>query len=186
MTMTTSNGTSFRDDTTNTTISIRIAKGSTIIDNWSALVQTYGSDVQLVWYYKHVNGDWAVITDGRILQSGFQLYVDQTSVNVSTTFRCEIIRTIGGTWQTVCLCDITIDDIYDGFTHGLTTYAYTFRASTPNGADIGDQCQTTLYFYSGSTKKNISISASDHLYIHFSIKTLYLFFPFHFLLSNFK
>lgn len=161
MTMTTSNGTSFRDSTTNTTISIRITKGSTIIDNWSKLVQTFGTEVRLIWYYKHVNGDWAIITDGRILQSGFQLYVDQTSVNVSTTFRCEASRVIGGTQQTICLCDVTIDDINDGFTHGLTTYTYTFRASTPDGADVGDQCQTTIYFYSGSSKKNITITSSD-------------------------
>lgn len=158
-----SNGTSFRDTITSTTLSLRLVKGEKVITSMRDALIEYGSDINIYWYYKHASSSgWTIITDSSIRDSGFYLDVDDTMVNVTTTFRAEFARkTSTGSWYSAAIKEITINDIFDGFTHGITTHSYTFGASTPDGADIGDQCQTTAYLYSGEEKQNITIASSD-------------------------
>lgn len=158
-----SNGTSFRTNSRDTTLSLRLRRGETVIKNYHDAVAAYGSDINIYWYYKHAGATgWTIITGDAILDDGFELEVDSTMVNVSTTFRAEFTRRLSsGSWYTAAISEITIDDIFDGYTPGMTANSYTFSASTPNGADVGDTCETQVYLYYGNESDIITVTASD-------------------------
>lgn len=91
-----SNGTSFKDTSTKSVLTVAIYKGNSIITDETTLHEVIGSDSYLQWYYKKSNRDeWIAIddTDKRITNDGFTFTTSPVSTDQMVDYRCALIDT---------------------------------------------------------------------------------------------
>lgn len=162
LSLSTTNGTTLKDAITETTILSTAMRDGTLITNSTTAESIYGENVFVDWEYKNANEDrWHVISrsSSSVIDKGFQLKVLATEVDLTKTYRATMNIRVPNTGysRVLATAEVTINDVMDGYTHGLTSYGYTFGASTPSGADVGATCSSVLYLYDGSEKKNIDV-----------------------------
>lgn len=161
VTIKSSNGITFKDDVRSTTLIPTLTMNGSNASNSSSAKYMYGVDVKVQWQYKGPNDNqWTTIPESEYIDKGFQLFVSSLDVQGSKTYRATVYKAARSGYSVVVgTADVTLNDVIDGYTHGLTSYAYTFKASTPAGADIGAKCTSVVYLYSGTEKKSFSISS---------------------------
>lgn len=91
-----SNGTSFKDTSTKSVLTVTIYKGNNIITDETKLHEVIGADSYLQWYYKKSNSDkWITIadTDERITNNGFTFTTRPVNTDQMVDYRCALIDT---------------------------------------------------------------------------------------------
>jgi hypothetical protein len=91
MSVVSSKGNAFKNNTISTVLSVTIFKGSQIITNYTQLQAAFGTSAYLEWYWRRdEQASWSVISsaDPRLSQAGFALTVSPADVTNRTDFRC--------------------------------------------------------------------------------------------------
>lgn len=88
-----SNGTSFRNNSIATTMTVVIIYGSNRIENSTAMKQVFGDEAKIIWYEKKIGAEEFVkidSSDKRISDDGFILTIQPNDVYRKSTFNCEL------------------------------------------------------------------------------------------------
>ena len=93
LTIDSSNGNIFKNNSVNTQLTITIYKGTTIITNITQLKQIFGNTAFIQWYWKRINDNtfYEISTDDPMLSNnGFTLTLTPDKVDTKVVFQCEI------------------------------------------------------------------------------------------------
>lgn len=93
LTVSSSNGTKFKDRNTGSVLTVSIQRGNKTITNITELHEAFGDDAFLSWSYRKNNDEgWSSIsdTDSRIGQNGFTLTVSPDSYDWENDYKCEL------------------------------------------------------------------------------------------------
>ena len=87
-------GVLFKNNYFDTTLTVTIYKGGSVITNAAAMRAEYGSHAYLQWYWRKFDDEnWRtmLITDSHITQDGFMLTITPDDVDEKIVFKCELI-----------------------------------------------------------------------------------------------
>lgn len=87
-------GNLFKNNLVSTVLTVVIYHGSTIISNYSNLIDEYGISAHLQWYFKEINDtDWSTVlaSDSRLSANGFAFSLTPNDVTIKTIFKCELV-----------------------------------------------------------------------------------------------
>ena len=93
LTIDSSNGNTFKNNSVNTVLTVTIYKGTIIINNLVHLKEIFGNTAYLQWYWKRLGeSDFHPISidDSMLSNGGFNLTLTPDKVDVKVVFQCEI------------------------------------------------------------------------------------------------
>lgn len=96
LTIDSSNGNTFKNNSVNTILSVIIYKGTIVINNLVHLKEIFGNTAYLQWYWKRLGeNDFHPISidDSMLSNGGFNLTLTPDKVDVKVVFQCEIKTT---------------------------------------------------------------------------------------------